>query len=223
MKTEKDFLIESYYKYKELNNSSISLSDYEYYIFHNHDAVLKWYEDKDYKKFVKNNKSQNNRHDNIKDLDGEILSIIDKPYSEWDRDDHKIYEWFKKHKQYRKHYWIGIFLWPLLTVFLIPILICTILSFIEMGIQFFDFSSSIGSGLIFGIISGSFISVITFPLGCIIGAYIYPAFLKDMIFDENMPYSEDVITFLRLSPDDQRRNVISLTAGTVIGSKILKK
>lgn len=210
MKNEIDFIEESYEEYKKTHkNSSVSKNDYINFIFHNYKAVKKWYKDPEFLQFVKANSQ--NKCASIK-LDGELLSFFEYPIKDWNECDYELYDWLERHKRFRRHYCIGAFSWPLLIQIIIPF-------FLGVITAFFLHESCLGGGIQF-IIIAAFLNWILLPLGLIIGLVIYPAILKTFIFNDEKPYNEDIISALKLSPDVQRKNLITAAAGTVLAKFI---
>lgn len=126
---------------------------------------------------------------------------------------------YKLHKQYKKHYYIGLVLWMSVCLWA-PFLLGFIAGFGTMAYDFQGIIANFVNGFVY-LTAFSFTTPITLPLSFVIGIWLHPMFLKYILFSDKYPYCDEAMKALGHSETQEKANVTAILAGTVL-SKVIK-
>lgn len=147
------------------------------------------------------------------DLDYSIYDYFKNIPEIWDYDDLKFYNTYLRCKKYKKLYWIGVILW-MSSCLWGPYLFGIIHQLLTVGFEFGLLHLLVIS---FAYVAGfSFTTPVTLPLSFIIALFIYPAVLKNIIFNDMYPYNEYIMRAIHHSKNQEIANFGAVVTGSIL-------
>lgn len=132
------------------------------------------------------------------------------------KEDYEFFYDLDLHKRYKMHYYLGLVLWMTAT-FWVPFLIGVLAALSKA--RYGNVGAYILANGIGFICIAAFISPVTLPLSFFMGAYGWPALLKDFMFSKKHPYNPKMLEFISHSQAQENLNSAAIMFGYHAGKK----